>query len=337
MEAGANLLVTCGGRWVGMVLQLKQAMSSVPALRNGRILIADRAPLTPAGCFADGSLVVPSVEHPEYVDNLLDVCRRQGVRVVLPIIDIDLRRLAPHAGRFADAGATLVCPPSEVVELCLDKTRFAAFAREYHLLHPCTYMPDKLTDDLFPLFMKRRMGFGSIGAGLCRSLGDAKRALQQDPDLIFQEYVNNTEISVDAFVSRTGRCTVRVPRVRDKVIGGEAVQTHTIRSERIADLADRTLVALAARGLRGPANVQLFAGDSPMLIEVNPRLGSASVLSNVASDGRLFVSVLGESCGETHDGDPDSYRELSLHRFLGDVFHDGLLPVGLVPSNGGPR
>jgi len=320
-----------------MVLQLKQAMSTVPALRGGRILIADRAPLTPAGCFADGALVVPPVEHSEYVDNLLEVCCTHGVRVVLPIIDIDLLRLAPHAGRFTGAGTTLVCPPPEVVDLCLDKTRFAAFARECKLPHPRTYSPDELTGDLFPLFMKRRMGFGSIGAGLCRSLSDAKRALQQDPDLIFQEYVNNTEISVDAFVSRTGRCTVRVPRVRDKVIGGEAVQTHTIRSERIVDLENRALAALGARGLRGPANVQLFTGDSPTLIEVNPRLGSASVLSNVASDGRLFTSVLGEACGQTHDGDPDAYRELSLYRFLGDVFHDGLRPVGLLPSNGGPR
>ena len=47
MEAGSNLLVTCGGRLVGLVLQLKQAMSSVPPCREGRLLIADKAAYRP--------------------------------------------------------------------------------------------------------------------------------------------------------------------------------------------------------------------------------------------------------------------------------------------------
>jgi len=331
MAALSNLLVPCGGKWVGMILQLRSAMQAVAALRGGRVLVADRAPLTPAGCFADAAFVVPSVSDPEYVDRLLELCRVHAVRVVLPLIDIDLERLASEAGRFADLGVTLVCPPEELVDLCLDKARFAAFARKHGLSHPRTYRPDQLRDDLFPLFVKRRRGFGSVGSELCHSADEARSALARFPDLLFQEYVRAAEISVDAFISSAGRCTVRVPRLRDRVVGGEAMQTHTIRSAPVTELADRTIAALADLGLRGPLNIQMFDGASPTLIEVNTRLGSASVLSNVASDGRLFASVLQEACGEVSPGAPDDYRDVRLYRYLGDVFHDGLRPLGILP------
>jgi carbamoyl-phosphate synthase large subunit len=327
-----NVLLTCGGGWVGLVQQLRQAMRHVPALRDGHLLVADRAALTPAGCFADLAVLVPDVASPDYVDHLLDLCRSRRVRVVVPHLDIDLNRLAPHLGRFADAGTAVVCPPPDLVELCGDKARFEAFARAEGLPCPRSYPTEELREELFPLFAKRRRGSASVGAGVCRSVAEARERLRQDPDLLFQEAIEGPEVSVDAYLSRQGRCTVRVPRWRDKVVAGEAVQSRTFRSAAVAELADRTITALARRGLWGPLNVQLFAGDRPTLIEVNPRLGSASVLSDRATVGRYFASVLGEACGEPCTGDPDDYRDgLHLYRYWGEVYHDGDRPVEYVP------
>src|SRR5262245_13774272 len=110
-----NVLVTCGGTAVGTVLQLKQALRDVPPLRDGRVFVADRAALTPASYFADATFTVPSVDHPSYVPELLDLCRQQAVRVLLPIMYIQLDRLAPHIQQFADQGTTVVCPPPKLV------------------------------------------------------------------------------------------------------------------------------------------------------------------------------------------------------------------------------
>ena len=49
---------------------------------------------------------------------------------------------------------------------------------------------------------------------------------------------------MDAYINTGGRCIVRVPRIRDKIVDGEAVQAHTIRSAPVADLVDRTVAAL---------------------------------------------------------------------------------------------
>jgi hypothetical protein len=135
-------------------------------------------------------------------------------------------------------------------------------------------------------------------------------------------------VSVDAYVSAQGRCIVRVARLRERVLGGEAVQSRTIRDTATTDLADRTITALVRRGYRGPLNLQLFSTEPQLLIEVNARLGSAGVLADQATEGRLFSTILREACGDICGGDPDNYREgMRLSRYWGEVFHDGDGPI----------
>lgn len=328
----SNLLVTCGGKWVGIVLQLREAMQRNVTLKRGRLVVASSDELTPAGCFADEAVVVPLIREPDYIPRLLDVCQDYSIRIVVPLIDLDLDRLAPHLHAFAAIGTTVICPPPDLVAVCLDKLEFAQFAEEQGLRHPRTCAADNLDGLSFPAFYKQRRGFGSIGSGICRSAAEAEDLAARMPDLLFQEYLSDQEITVDAYISLEGKCIVCVPRIRDKVVAGESYRTHTVRRSGAVDLALRTISALARRGLRGPLNVQMFDTDPPCLIEVNTRLGSASVLSNVACQGRLLDALLHEALGGIADGDPDDYTVgLALSRFLGDVFHTGSQVVDVKP------
>lgn len=331
-----NVVMSCGGKWVGLAVQLRDAMRQVPALQGGRFLIADCAPFTPAGCFADGTLTIPPANHPEFVDHLLHLCEQHSVRVVIPHTSLDMHQLAVHVGRFASKGIALVCTSPELMDLCYDKVCFEAFARAEGLPQPQAYPSQALANASFPLFAKRRRGYGSIGAGICRTLREAQEALERHPDLVFQEFIEAPELTVDAFIAASGRCTVRVPRVRDKIVDGESVKAHTVRNPAVCALVDHTIAALARRGLRGPLNVQVFAGEKPLLIEVNVRIGSGSVLGDAATSGRYFASILQDACGEPVDGDPDDYQEgLALYRYLGDVFHLATHPVQFSPPRAG--
>lgn len=327
-----DVLVTCGGKWVGMVLALKQAQSEVPALAGGRTLVADRDELTPAGCFADARFQVPGINDPGYVDALVELCEREGVRALVPLIDIDMRRLAPAADRFAAVGTHLVSPTVDLVDLCLDKERFHGFCVEHDLSVPRAFSAQDLHEATFPLFYRRRQGFGSIGSGRADDLAEARAALEET-ELVFHQFVDADEVSVDAYINRDGRCVVRVARVRDKVVGGEAQRSHTIDDPKTLALADATIDALAAAGLRGPLNVQMFLSEPRQLIEVNTRLGSCTVLSNAATQGRLLRSLLAECAGETAEGDRDAFqRDLWIYRYTGDVFHTGPTPVRFSPA-----
>jgi len=329
-----NLLITCGGKWVGMVLQLRQAMARSGHFAGGPVVVSSSAELTPAGCVADKAVVVPPILHPGYVEELLSICTREDIGLVVPLIDLDVERLAPYRAMFASNGTTVACPEPPVVELCTDKFAFSQFASTQGLAHPPTALHDNVGALRFPVFYKRRRGFGSLGAGVCKSLDDVHALGRQAQEMIFQCVVTASEITVDAYVSRDGDCRVCVPRRRDKVVAGESFKTHTIDHPPALDLARRTIVALADRGMRGPLNVQLFDTPEPCLIEVNTRLGSASVLSNVATGGAYFDLLLAEAVGATTPIAVPPYTvNLSLSRFLGDVFHSNNDVVDVCPGN----
>jgi carbamoyl-phosphate synthase large subunit len=328
-----NILVTCGGKWVGIILQLREAMQRHPLFKSGKIIVASSDDLTPAGCFADEAVQVPLIRDPAYVDRLVEICQTHRIRVVVPLIDLDLERLTPELKRFEAVGATVICPSPALTELCLDKLSFAQFAREHDLAHPPTFLYPDLNGLEFPVFYKRRRGFGSIGSGICHSIAEAGILAADDADTLFQQKVDAPEITVDAYISREGHCIVCVPRLRDKVVAGEAYKSHTIRDGEVEKLARRTISALANEGLRGPLNVQIFHTSPPMLLEVNTRLGSACVLSNMAVRGRLLDALLQEAVGETAQGDPNDFIVgLHLNRFLGDVFHQGTQVVAVKPQ-----
>jgi len=188
---------------------------------------------------------------------------------------------------------------------------------------PTSFPEQDLSKARYPLFYKRKRGFGSIGSGIARNLEEASQAAQNDSNLIFQEFIAGQEISVDGFVSRTGAVVYGVQRIRDKVLGGEAVRSHTVNLKGIADSAYIVLRALSEEGFQGPANIQFFLGEPAILFDVNPRLGSASVLSNVATHGKLFAAVLLEACGGTARDCSNSYLEgAHLYRYFGDVFYE---------------
>lgn len=334
MAPRSSVLITCGGKWVGMVLQMRQAMNEVRELASGSLVVADLSTVTPAGYFADRSITVPPINDDSYVEHLLDCCAQEDIRVIVPLIDIDLKRLAPHKSGFADDGTTLVSPLPSIVELAFDKVLFEAFAVEHGIGCLRRVPLEGLADARYPLFAKRRRGFGSVGSVVCATPAEAQAAYSEDSGLMFQPLVEADEYSIDAFVNNSGECTVRVPRIRSKVVGGEAQITRTGGPKAVVELAAMTIARLAEIGMRGPLNVQIFASNPPVLLEVNPRLGSASVLSNMASGGRLFRSVLAAACGRTTVGAPEEYIDgLELYRFSGDVFHRDDAVVAAFPGS----
>ena len=329
-----SVLVTCGGQYVGMILQLKMTMPRIPALMNGHLIVADKAELTPAGLFADRSVQVPAINDPQYIQALLAVCEEYNIRVIVPLIDIDLVRISPYLHLFWDKGIEVVCPPEHLVHLCFDKALFQEFLNEEGIAYPKTYKAGELGESSFPVFYKSRLGFGSIGSGVAKNFYDLQNVMQDFDSFVVQKLILAPEVSADAYISKSGQCTVCVPRIREKVVGGQAHVSRTIMNSEISETCRRIIKGLTERGLRGPLNIQLFLLDKPLVIEVNTRLGSASLLSNIASKERLFFDLLNEASGGKSEGNPDEYvSNLSLYRFLGDVFHMHDHVYKVLPSN----
>ncbi len=336
MSEPGNILITCGGKWVGHVLQLRQAMAEVPELTGGKIFIADRAAVTPAGQFADGNFVVPPIASDDYIEALFEICRKHRIRVLVPLIDIDVVRLAPHKEGFGRCGTAAILPPEPIAELCFDKAAFHREATAAGVQTAPMWTEATLDRAAFPVFAKPQRGFGSIGARPCADLPEARRAIADAGErgpLVFERLLEGDELSVDTYIGRDGRPSVAVQRIREQVVGGEAYRSRTVFRPEAWEMAQKAIRFLAERGHRGPVNIQMILGTESGIIDVNPRLGSAVVLSNMATGGRLFRTMLAEACGHDADGDPTDYvRDMRLYRFLGDVFYRDDVPLAVFPT-----
>jgi carbamoyl-phosphate synthase large subunit len=327
-----SLLITCAGRWAGVVTRLQQAVRSRPDLGIHRVLAASSDELTPAGVFADGCHRLPLLRDPGYVEALIGLCHRESVAAVLPVIDLDVRRLAPELGRLQAAGLEAMCPEQDVAALCADKWRVAELAQTRGWPHPRTVLDPREAPFGFPAFMKPRSGFGSVGARVCGSPGEALERAAAEPGLMLQELIDAPELTVDGYVARSGHPVVCVPRRREKIVSGESYRTTTIEAPAAHALSMDVMREFGRRGFHGPLNIQWFETDPPLFVEVNPRLGSGSVLADVATAGRLFECLLIEATGGTATGDPHAYeRGVTLSRYLGDVFHRGATVVRIDP------
>lgn len=322
-EPRRNVLITCGGRWAGMVAQVRATLPQVPALAAGRVIVADLEIVAPAGHFAHEAVAIPPMKDPGYVPRLLEVCREKQVRVLLPLIDLDMAQLVPHHDAFAAAGVTLMAPAPELMEVCFDKVAFHAFAQAHGLRTPRLYASEELDSAPYPLFHKLRHGFGSRSTGFVTSAAKARELLAEDPNLLFMEGLSGPELSVDALISRDGRILHAVQRIRDKVIGGEVARSHTVKLGPVTQAVEKALRALAGAGFHGPANLQLFLSEEPALFDVNLRLGAGgSTLANMATGGHFFESMLREACGDLAPAPKRDYEEgLALYKYAGDLFY----------------
>ena len=111
MAEPMNILLTSVGRRVSLLESFRAALGDLGL--KGRVLGADRTSLAPGFQAADEGFLVPTAAGPDYVQALLDICRRQHVALVIPLIDWELATIAAarvvcggrHAGgRLGPAG-----------------------------------------------------------------------------------------------------------------------------------------------------------------------------------------------------------------------------------------
>ena len=146
--ADVNVLLTCAGQRVDIVRAFREALAQ--GTHRGRVLVSDLDPLSPALFAADQVVELPAVDEPGYGAAVAAVCRREGVRVVLPLTDLDPVILARAAGEILEAGAQTLVPNPEIALGCQDKWECHLMLTERGLPSPPTWLPDDVDPQTLP-------------------------------------------------------------------------------------------------------------------------------------------------------------------------------------------
>ena len=159
--ADVTVLLTCAGQRVDIVRAFREALDGTG--HDGRVLVSDLDPLSPSLFAADGAVELPPVSDPAYGAAVADACRREGVRAVLPLTDLDPVLLARAAPAIEEAGARVFLPSPEVALGCQDKWECHLMLERRGLPSPPTWLPDDADPAAlpYPVLVKPRLGFAA--------------------------------------------------------------------------------------------------------------------------------------------------------------------------------
>ncbi len=291
-----NLLLSCAGRRVELLRIWEKTFFELGL--ECEVLATDAQPFAPAFVLAQGHEIVPRAANPEFIPQMLRICKANDIRWVIPTIDTELPFLAASRKEFEAEGIQVMVSDSETIAIAADKRRTHEWfvANGFPTFEQCT-MDEALNNPnwKYPCFAKPADGSRSVGAARVESrkaLEIRRNSGEHDNDVI-ESLGQGVEVTVDAYVSiKTGKCLCVVPRRRLEVRDGEVSKAKTIDAPEIIDLVRK--VAEALPGARGTICVQMFwhpETHQMQLMEINPRFGGGYPLTDAAGAhfGRWFI------------------------------------------------
>lgn len=308
-----NVLLTCAGRRGYLVHYFREALGG-----RGRVLAADSVASAPAMQLADESFLIPPLTDPAYIDQLFDLCRQCGVRLLIPLHDRELPLLAAHRGRFLAAGILPLVSSPEVIATCFDKWATVCFLEQHGFDAVKTYrsLPDAqaalASGHLsFPLAIKPRYGSASIGIDYVESdqelaLASALAQLRQErplstdqpPAALIQEFLSGTEYGLDIIHDLEGNHITTVVKRKLGMRAGETDRATTERHPRLEQLGARL-----GRALQHIGNLDcdvIVTATGCYVIDLNPRFGGGYPFSHAAGI-HLPAALLAWACGAPAD------------------------------------
>ena len=290
-----HILVTGIGRRVELMQAFRQAALCLDI--NLKLYGADMEGTAPALAYCDYTRKVCAMRDKQYIPQLLEICEKDNIDLVIPTIDTDLLVLSQNVDRFEQIGVKVLISAQDKIQICRDKNNTGDFFEKCGLKAPETFNDYKLYTGTYPCFIKPKDGSSSINAFKVESKEKLAFYASQVKDYIIQPFIEGREFTIDIFCDFEGNPIYITPRERLQVRAGEVLKTQICMDDIMIEEAK-----ILCKSFKpcGPMTVQLIqdknSGDN-YYIEINPRYGGGAPLS-MKSGARSAGALLRILCGE---------------------------------------
>jgi carbamoyl-phosphate synthase large subunit len=270
-----RVLVTAAGSGPGVAIV--KALRGAPELAPF-VLAVDVNPRAAGLFLAHARALVPAAGQPEYPQRLLDLCLDHAIEMLIPIFDAETPVLARERRLFESAGVHVAVNPLDCVLKANDKLESFRICNEAGIAQPRRLEhPEAAATREWPVLGKPLQGVG--GKGIIRlAPADPVPPSIAPGQLLWQEWVEGEEFSIDTFGDPDSGPFVAVPRLRRIVKAGQMVDGETVADPELIELAR---VTCRAFGARDACCIQVIRTRSGRLlfVEINPRYGTGVSLS----------------------------------------------------------
>jgi carbamoyl-phosphate synthase large subunit len=281
----------------------------------------------------DKFIIGPHSSNKDFIPIVLDICIREKVDVVLPLVTNELFLFAQAKELFKKNNIAISVSDYEPLLIANNKFALMDFcqkndipAPKFYLVNTWEQFEDALAKLNFPdnkVCFKPPLSNGMRGFRVIHSNKKAQVNERLDtllnekpndvsitydhfkaiiaesnyfPELLVMEYLPGEEISVDVMVCK-GAMNAAVPRTRDKIKMGISFAGTTIMDDQIIQYSRRIV-----EGLKLDGNIGLqFKRDVngiPKIIESNPRIQGTIILS-VAAGNNMINNAVRNALDET--------------------------------------
>ena len=272
-----NILFCSAGRRCELLKDFKKTLGE-----NVKIVVTELSKFAPALNFADKAYIVPKINDENYMNVILDICKKEEINAITTLIDPEIEILAANRDKFESIGVEVLAPYKETAELCFDKYKMFKYLKENDINTVNTYgCLDDFEKDyennkiIFPVFVKPRNGSGSVGARKINDISTLKDAIKEDESLIIQEYMGDAvDLDADVYVDTISHNPVAIfsKKKISTTIGG-ANKTISFKDEKLFEFIKK---AISKFKFNGPIDMDFFYKDGKYyLSEINPRFGGA--------------------------------------------------------------
>lgn len=322
-----NILILSAGTRNKVVQYFKKEVGE-----TGKIVATDCSNLAPAVYDADKFYLVPRITAPEYLDTILEICKKEKIDGVFSLIDPELSMLAEEKDKFLAIGTTPIISPYDLVETCFDKYKMYQMLQEMNIPTGKCYVEKEdfyqaveKGEISYPVFVKPVKGSASININKVNSKEEVDLLFHLYDDLMIQEYMDGQEYGADVYIDMiSGRCTSIFIKKKIKMRAGETDKSVSVKDEKLFSMLQDFVERC---GFRGMIDIDIFDIHGTYYIsEVNPRFGGGyphAYACGVNMPAQVLKNLQGQENGNTIGEYKENicmmkYNEISIKDMNGD-------------------
>lgn len=295
---------------------------------TGKVIATDMSNLAPAIYEADKYYIVPKMTAPEYLDVVLDICKKEEITGVFSLIDPELSLLAENRERFNAIGTTVIGSSYTLCEMSLDKFQMYNWLETHGYRCAKSYMDkEAFFADVdaevitYPVFVKPARGSASISISKVYDRETVELLFAHEDGLMIQEFLDGQEIGADVYIDMMSHEVVSIfTKKKLKMRAGETDKAVSFKDEKLFTLIERFV---KEAGYNGQIDIDIFDVNGEYYIsEVNPRFGGGypHAFESGADHMKLIVNNLEGKANECVIGQYENgtymmkYNEVMMKR-----------------------
>ena len=299
------LILSCGTRYK-LVEYFKDRSNGFD-----RVVVTDCSEYAPALYVADKYYIVSRMDSEGYIDELIDICKKEYIDVVLPLQENELLLISKNKGRFENTGIKAAVSEYASVCMCKDKYNMYKFLNKNEV----PVIETQLLKDVIEsygsnkeLIVKPRCGAGSVGVMKVKTTRLLEALYEETKDeLIVQPYIDGREYGIDVYVDYlSSEIKGLFCKEKLRMRAGETEKSKSVKKDKLEALARKVVRLL---NLKGAIDIDVIEKNGEFyILEINPRFGGG--YPHAYECGVNFPKLMAVNCkGNVNKNEMIDYKE----------------------------